>query len=174
MSKTNTTRSLFAVDAIARTISASKTALKRAQNPNSAEYIELNLLRADNPDFEITEKKPKKAKESYDGMGFEFMRDFILAQPDSEKMLVEFECVKTTNCNRYAPVKKWFLDTYKDENGKFDMVKAKAEITESRIKRGQDMAKSYFEKQIKETAQKIAEALPVAEPTLSIAKAANQ
>ena len=166
-----TTRSLFTVNPMDGTISASKATLKRAMNPNSEEYIELNLLRADNPGFEIVEKKSKK-KETYDGMDFEFMRNFILAQPDYEEMLVELECVKTTNSNRYAPVKKWFLDTYKDEDGKFDMVKAKAEITESRIKRGQDMAANCLNKMAEETAKKIAEALPIAEPAITRPKVA--
>ncbi len=164
-----TTRSLFSVDAIEKTISASKAALNRAKNPNSNEYAELGRLMAQNPTFKVIEKSTK-TKTVYDGMDFEFMRNFILAQPDHEEMLVELECVKTTNSNRYAPVKKWFLDTYKDEDGKFDMEKAKAEITDSRIKRGQDMAKSYFEKQMAETIKMIEAALPVAEPTITLPK----
>ena len=165
-----TTRSLFTVDVVAKTISASKATLIRAMNPNSAEYIELNLLRADNPDFEVVQKQPKKKKETYDGMNFDFMQDFIQAQPDADEVMVEFECVKLVNNNRYAPVKKWFLDTYKDEDGKFDMVKAKAEITASRIKRGQDMAADCLKKLAEETAKKIAEALPVAEPAITLPK----
>ncbi len=164
-----TTRSLFSVDAIAKTISASKAALNRAKNPNSDEYAELGRLMAQNPTFKVIEKTTK-TKTVYDGMDFEFMRNFILAQPDYEEMLVELECVKNTNSNRYAPVKKWFLDTYKDEDGKFDMEKAKAEITDSRIKRGQDMAANYLNKMAEETAKKIAEALPVAEPAITLPK----
>ena len=166
-----TTRSLFTVDVVAKTISASKATLIRAMNPNSAEYVELNLLRADNPDFEVVQKQPKKKKETYDGMNFDFMQDFIQAQPDADEVMVEFECVKLVNNNRYAPVKKWFLDTYKDEDGKFDMVKAKAEITANRIKRGQDMAADCLKKLAEETAKKIAEALPVAEPAITLPKA---
>ena len=165
-----TTRSLFSVDVIAKTISASNATLIRAQNPNSAEYVELNLLRADNPDFKVVQKQPKKKKETYDGLNFDFMEDFIQAQPDADEVMVEFECVKLVNNNRYAPVKKWFLDAYKDDEGKFDMVKAKAEITAHRIKRGQDMAADCLKKLAEETAKKIAEALPVAEPAITLPK----
>ena len=52
------------------------------------------------------------------------------------------------------------------------MVKAKAEITESRIKRGQDMAANYLNKMAEETAKKIAEALPIAEPAITRPKVA--
>ena len=166
-----TTRSLFTVDVVAKTISASKATLIRAMNPNSAEYVELNLLRADNPNFEVVQKQPKKKKETYDGMNFDFMRNYIQTQADAEEVLVEFECVKLVNNNRYAPVKKWFLDAYKDDEGKFDMVKAKAEITEYRIKLGQDMAKNHLNKQMEDMAKKIAEALPIAEPAITLPKA---
>lgn len=165
-------RSLFSVDVVAKTITASVATLNRAKNPNSKEYVELCLLLVDHPDFAITKRGSKKVV--YNGMTFSFMQEYILTQSEPEQMLVEFECVKRINCDKYAPVKKWFLNTYKDEDGNFDMAEAKREITNYRIKMGQDMAKEYIDKQMAETANQVSTIEPVVEPALSLPKVVNQ
>lgn len=164
-------RSLFSVDVINKTITASVATLSRAKNPHSKEYEELCKLIAQHHGFAIEKKSTNK--KTYDGMTFNFMRNYILSQPESEEMLVEFECVKRTNGDKYAPVKKWFLKTYKDENGNFDMDEAKREITDYRIKMGQDMAKEHLDKILEEAADKVSGIEPVM-PALSIPKVVNQ
>lgn len=124
-------RSLFSVDVVAKTITASVATLSRAKNPNSKEYVELCLLLADHPGFKVKEKICKKT--TYDGLNFKFMRDYILIQDDCAELMDEFEAVKLENNEKYPIVKKWFLDTFKNEDGKFNMTKAKREITNGKI-----------------------------------------
>lgn len=125
------TRSLFTVDVVEKTITASAATLNRAKNPNSNEYVELGLLLADHPSFTVKVKESKKT--TYDGMTFKFMRDYILVQPDCDELMDEFEAVKLESNEQYPIVKKWFLKTFKDEDGKFNMAKAKREITDGKI-----------------------------------------
>ena len=61
------------------------------------------------------------------------MRDYILIQDDCDELMDEFEAVKLENNEKYPIVKKWFLDTFKNEDGKFNMNKAKREITGGKI-----------------------------------------
>lgn len=140
MKKAPTTRSLFTVNAAEKTISASKSALTRAANPYSKEYKELNKLLAQHPRFSVVEKHSRK-KNTYDGMDFPFMQAYIRTQKDGELLLAEFETVKLLNNNKYGPVKKWFFDTFKDEDGKFDMRKAKREIVDARIQTAKVMVR---------------------------------
>lgn len=66
MKKSTAPRSLFSVDAVKKTITASVATLSRAQNPNSDEYIELGLLLADHPGFKVKEKTVNKV--TYGGL----------------------------------------------------------------------------------------------------------
>lgn len=124
-------RSLFSVDIPGKTIYASAATLSRAKNPNSKEYIELCLLLADHPGFKVKEKVSNKT--TYDGLNFKFMRDYISIQDDCDELMDEFEAVKLSCGEKYPVVKKWFLDTFKNEDGKFNMNKAKREITNGKI-----------------------------------------
>lgn len=124
-------RSLFSVDVVAKTITASAATLSRAKNPNSKEYVELCLLLADHPGFKVKEKASNKT--TYDGMTFNFMRAYINIQTDRDELMDEFEAVKLSCGEKYPIVKKWFLDTFKNEDGKFNMNKAKREITNGKI-----------------------------------------
>lgn len=124
-------RSLFSVDIPGKTIYASAATLSRATNPNSKEYIELCLLLADHPGFKVKEKASNKT--TYDGLTFKFMRDYISIQTDCDELMDEFEAVKLSSGEKYPIVKKWFLDTFKNEDGKFNMNKAKREITNGKI-----------------------------------------
>ena len=54
-------------------------------------------------------------------------------QDDCDELMDEFEAVKLSCGEKYPVVKKWFLDTFKNEDGKFDMAKAKREITGGKI-----------------------------------------
>ena len=72
-----TMKNLFAIDFANNTIVASKTTLKKASIPNSAEYKALMKLMKQNPTFTVAEKEIKKAegKNTYKGLellgGFE-------------------------------------------------------------------------------------------------------
>lgn len=140
MKKNTVARSLFVVDAATKTISASKAALHRAANPNTKEYKELNKLMAKHPTFIVREKTAAK-KTTYEGLDYAFMRNYIRIQKDSEELMEEFEAVKLLSGDTYPLVKKWFLDTFKGDDGKFDMNKARREITSARIDTAKVMVK---------------------------------
>ena len=90
-----------------------------------------NVKMFGNPGFKVKEKASNKT--TYDGLTFKFMRDYILIQDDCDELMDEFEAVKLENNEKYPIVKKWFLDTFKNEDGKFNMNKAKREITGGKI-----------------------------------------
>lgn len=61
------------------------------------------------------------------------MLDYISVQSNSDELMAELEAVKAENGEKYPIIKKWFLDTFKGEDGKFNMNKAKREITGGKI-----------------------------------------
>lgn len=131
MKKNTASRSLFSVDIPGKTIYASAATLSRSQNPNSKENEELCKLMDKHPTFEIVARASNKT--TYDGLNFNFMRNYISIQNDCDELMDEFEAVKLENNEKYPIVKKWFLDTFKNEDGKFNMNKAKREITNGKI-----------------------------------------
>ena len=55
-------KNIFAIDFTKNTISASKSALKKASNPNTDEHTELMNLLALHPTFKVCEKAPNTKK----------------------------------------------------------------------------------------------------------------
>ena len=74
-----TMKNLFAIDFANNTIVASKTTLKKASIPNSAEYKALMKLMKQNPTFTVAEKEIKKAegKNTYKGLDKAFVEKYI-------------------------------------------------------------------------------------------------
>lgn len=102
----------FRYDFVNNTIIGSKTAIKRASNPASAEYKELIMMKKAQPNFAVAEKDIKKntVKRTYRGLTIEVMKAHIEAQKDAEAKMAEFEKVRVMG---YPLTKKWFLDNYK-------------------------------------------------------------
>ena len=104
---------------------------KARSNPLSDEYALLQKIRADYPNFTVRVRQIKKnaAKESYPGLTYEYMRDYIILHSTPEEELAavaEFEeQILISKChskaNRYPVIKKWFLAKY-PEVAKFGMI----------------------------------------------------
>ena len=95
------------------TYTVSKTFYKKASVFGSAEYKELRSAILDNPTAQIVFKTSEK--KTYKALTFKVMETYIKTQPDSEKMLMKFEAVKSiaqAKGSLYPLTKKWFLNAY--------------------------------------------------------------
>ena len=105
----------------------SKTFQKAAMNPNSSEYRDLAEIMSQHPDYKIAQRDIKKntQKETYAGLTYEYMREYIIlhSTPEEEKEAVEEfdELILVSKCHskakRYPIIKKWFLKKYSEADG---------------------------------------------------------
>lgn len=113
------THSLFSYDFPKRSIIASATTLKKARNPQSAECKMLLRMMSEHPDFEVAEKtiQKKPGKQTYKGLTFGTMEDYIQTQDNSKKQLAVYQAVRRMakiKGKEYALTKHWFLQSYPD------------------------------------------------------------
>lgn len=110
------------VNHIERTIVMDKTFAKFAENTRSEEYAHLQLIRKDYPTYEVVLRQIKRNpdKESYAGLTYDYMRDYIILHSTKEEELAavaEFdELLLISRCHskgkRYPAIKAWFLEKY--------------------------------------------------------------
>lgn len=103
-------------------IEMNKTYAKMAENPFSDEYVHLQGFRRDYPTYNtrIREIKTNPNKESYKGLTYQYMEDYIATHETGEalkEVLHEYHELRLiTQCHskafRYPVVKKWFLAKY--------------------------------------------------------------
>ena len=99
-----------------------RTFAQKVTDTSSAEYRHLQEVRRDYPEYKVVLRKIKKNpnKETYKGLTYEYMRNYILTHEDDEKVLVvlaEFsEMKQISRCHsqakRYPVIKNWFLEKY--------------------------------------------------------------
>ena len=99
-----------------------RTFAKKVQNTISEEYRHLQQVRRDYPTFTVTTRQINKNpnKETYKGLTYDYMKDYILTHEDDEKaleVLAEFsEMRQISRCHsqakRYPVIKNWFLEKY--------------------------------------------------------------
>lgn len=128
-------KNIFSISFTEHTISGSKSALKKASNPASAEYKELTTKMALHPTFKVVEKEPNTDKNTYKGMDFKMMRNYINAQPNAKELMAEFDMAVAMFNGKYPLVKKWFLDTFKDDADTFKVSEAKKQIADDKVRR---------------------------------------
>lgn len=134
---TNKTSARFTIDFINHKIVGTKASFDKAGKGEGAIYEELASKIAKHPDFTLEVKEQKKhttrAKRTYNGMDFDFMKDFISIQKNSEQVMKEYNEVKKmaedTGRSVYPFTKKWFLDKFSTDEKPFDMETAKEAIT---------------------------------------------
>ena len=120
-------KNLFAIDFANNTIVASKTTLKKASIPNSAEYKALMKLMKQNPTFTIAEKAIKEAtgKKTYEGLNKAFIEKYISIQDNAGDLNEQY--AKASEMGKFPLVRKWFLNTFKN----FDMDAAKEAVEQA-------------------------------------------
>ena len=99
-----------------------RTFAKNAENTRSEEYAHLQEVRNSYPEWKVVTRTIERnpSKESYKGLTYEYMEDYILRHESEEKQLdaiKEFNELRTiSKCHkqglRYPTIKKWFLEKY--------------------------------------------------------------
>lgn len=105
------------VNVIDGSIVLSKSFIKKCENPLSSEYARLQEVRRDFPTFHVVKRtiKTNPNKESYKGLTYTFMEEYISTHDNSKKIMEEYEELRMrAKCHsiRYARIKSWFLETY--------------------------------------------------------------
>lgn len=114
-------------------ITITKTFAKKASQLKTPEAKTMRELRAEYPDFTFTYRKieTNESKESYGGLSFATMQGFFESRIRVEKLenketkeeelssVRDYEQYKkvreVVGKGKYATVKKWFLDNYREE-----------------------------------------------------------
>ena len=120
-------------------IEVNTTFAKMMQNPLSDEYALLQKVKAENKGFAVRTRQIKSnpKKDTYKGLTYEYMRDYIITHTSPEEELAavaEFdEMILVSKCHgkslRYPTIKKWFLKEYPDV-AKFGTVEVPEEAQE--------------------------------------------
>ena len=105
-----------------REIVMDRTFAKFSKNTRSEEYAQLQQVRKDYPTYAVITRTIKRNsnKETYKGLTYEWMEDYILTHgtaEESEKIFNEFNEMRLiAECHskafRYPVIKKWFLEMY--------------------------------------------------------------
>lgn len=105
-----------------KTLIMDRTFAKFAEDTKSNEYAHLQQVRRDYPDYTVEVRKIKRnsQKETYKGLNYEYMEEYILRHETEENALAaikEFNELRTiSRCHkqgvRYPTIKKWFLEKY--------------------------------------------------------------
>ena len=158
MNKKNTR---FALNFIHNTIEGSNASFKKASVGYGEIYEELASLMAKHPTFTMEVKEPKKrsakAKETYDGMDFQFMARYIATTENAELNMKEYEKIRSSakaeGFSVYPKTKRWFIEKF-GKNGHFDMAKANKAIYEKFCADAKSKAEAEHEEEVaaKETA----------------------
>lgn len=121
---------------------------KKAENPYSQEYCQLQKVVSENPTYEVVVKdpikKPDHAVERYKGLNKEFIYDYIAAHDNADENLKEFnqqQWIAKCHGDKFGILRKWFLEKYpecklelynnfdkEDKNQNAEHIHANAEI----------------------------------------------
>lgn len=138
----------FTINFFDQTITGTKASFNKAGKGFGPEYEELAAKMAAHPGFELVIKEQKhkatRAKKTYDGLDFPFMRAYILTRPNSDILMKEYEEVKrvakSSGTKTYPLTKKWFLGKFGTEEKPFDMDEAREAINTYRIQQAEKNA----------------------------------
>lgn len=115
--KNNTTNNGIKVNVVTKEIIITKAFEKAASQIGSKEYEEMVKTLQDFPEFVVKYKEIKKKanKTSYKGLTIDEMKRFVSTRSIAEQEMFD-KVLELANGQRgkYAIVKKWFLDNYKE------------------------------------------------------------
>lgn len=138
--KGNVMKNLFVVDFKEKAIVGSQSAVKKAGRVGSKEYKMLMELLEKHPTFDVVAKEPNEKKNTYDGLTYDVMKEYINGLENGEEMMAEYESVKKMANGKYPLVKKWFIDTFMKDKP-VTVRKIKQTNTKVRIARAKTSAK---------------------------------
>lgn len=111
------TATFHSVNEADKIINVTRDFLQKAKILKSPEYNKIRQLQAEYPDYKIEHKtiKTNPTKKKHNGLTIEFMHDYIIQQPDSENVLLEFVkniVLYKKHPSFYPTMKSWFLKQY--------------------------------------------------------------
>ena len=118
----------FTFDHFNKKIVGTEQNFKKSGISGTAQYNALMAAMSAHPNYELSAMAPKVKKQSYKGLTFELMMDYVEVK-GSEVQKAEFEA-HVNNDEAYPALKSWFLDNFKVG---FTVEKAKREIAECRL-----------------------------------------
>lgn len=130
-----------------RVLVMDRTFAKAASFVGSNEYNLLQEARRDYPSYQVILRsiKKKEDKESYRGLTYKYMEDYIRTHANAAANMAEYHQQRLlAECHsiRYANIKKWFLGLY-PEVAQFGVT----EIPESKVENALSIVKGEAELQ---------------------------
>lgn len=111
----------YTIDFESKKITITKRFGKAASQIDSPEFKTMQRLRTEFAEFKFAYKtiERKENKKSYKGLSIAEMTRFISNRSEEEQEMFKKVLIVTENKQgKYATVKKWFLDRYKDAYSK--------------------------------------------------------
>ena len=121
----------FTFNHINKTIVGSEFNFKMSGNPKKPQYEALMKAMAFQPDYTlapVASTKKVEKKQTYKGLNFELMMDYVEFK-GNEIQKAEFEEIVSSNAT-YPTIKSWFLDNFKVG---FTVEKATREIAQHKL-----------------------------------------
>ena len=121
----------FTFDHVGERILGSEFNFKMSGNPNKPQYNALMAAKAMQPTYQfapIASTKKVEKKQTYKGLSFELMMDYVEFK-GNEIQKAEFEEIVSSNAT-YPTIKSWFLDNFKVG---FTVEKATREIAQHKL-----------------------------------------
>lgn len=112
------TTTYFTLDILDKKIRGSARSFKLANKGSGDAYEQLMALMNAHPDFSLVKAHAEKAsnKQTYNGLTYVFMRDYISLQENKTLLLAKMERIKAgakkSSASVYPLVKKWFLNEF--------------------------------------------------------------
>lgn len=110
------------IDFDTKTIIMDRTFAKKVEDTRSDEYLHLQAVRKDYPDYRVITRKIKTNpnKETYSGLTYGYMEDYILSHGDDKAIQDAFaeyrKLREIARCHGkgfgYPVIKHWFLERY--------------------------------------------------------------
>ena len=129
-SSTSTTKTAiyFTFDHFNKKIVGTEQNFKKSGISGTAQYNALMAAMSAHPNYELSAMAPKVKKQTYAGLNFELMMDYVEVK-GNEVQKAEFE-EHVNDGDSFPVIKSWFLDNFK---AGFTVEKAKREIAECRL-----------------------------------------
>lgn len=127
----------FACDHIGKRIYGSVANFKKSETFGTAQYDALMILMELHPNYSLDAIAPEVQKQSYKGLNFELMMDYVEFK-GSAVQKAEFEEIVNRN-STFPVIKSWFVENFKTG---FTVEKAKSEIAAAKRKIAQETLKA--------------------------------
>jgi hypothetical protein len=136
-STTIKTATYFTFDHFNKKIVGTEQNFKKSGISDTAQYNALMAAMKAHPNYELSAMAPKVKKQTYKGLNFELMMDYVEFK-GNEIQKAEFEEIVSSNAT-YPTIKSWFLDNFKVG---FTVEKATREIAQHKLGERKDKVRA--------------------------------